>query len=315
MTSLYGDARELFRVYFRVRRCEMNPLKYLYDIQSKIKVKINDVDVEGFFFNEKIGVQDIICFYTKTLLPVGSIVKYNSKSYMITNMENDYNGVCYVYYLDEMNYIVKFGKNSDASTCKSVLGILKTKLFYLNQSDVLSASVNTLTFICAKSEFTYSVDSTFDLIALRGMYKIVGIDTSIENIITFTCEKVAKSEGYDYAEVFDVPVVPPVDPVDPIDPEPPTPTDNYVIVITGNNRPYTTQSVVYTASITNNDVVVTDKTVDWTIDNATFTFVEKNATTCKVKAPSTALVKANLRATLTDKPEVFVDYAIESKRM
>ena len=44
------------------------------------------------------------------------------------------------------------------------------------------------------------------------------------------------------------------------------------------------------------------------------TFVEKNATTCKVKAPSTALIKANLRATLTDKPEVFVDYAIESKR-
>ena len=54
--------------------------------------------------------------------------------------------------------------------------------------------------MCAKSEFTYSVDSTFDLIALRGMYKIVGIDTSIENITTFTCEKVAKSDGYDYVQ-------------------------------------------------------------------------------------------------------------------
>jgi len=182
-------------------------------------------------------------------------------------------------------------------------------------SVVFFAAESCIFYLPNTSEFTYSVDSTFDLIALRGMYKIVGIDTSIENIITFTCEKVAKSEGYDYAEVFDVPVVPPVDPVDPIDPEPPTPTDNYVIVITGNNRPYTGQSVVYTASITNNDVVVTDKTVDWTIDNATFTFVEKNATTCKVKAPSTAFIKANLRATLTDKPEVFVDYAIESRRM
>lgn len=298
----------------------MNSLKYLYDIQPKIKVKINNADIEGFFFDEKINdirnKQNTLYFYTTSVISIGSIARFNNKSYLVMGSENDYNGVYYVYFLEEINYIIKSG--TDTSSLSLIEGILQTDAFNLSQqTDALATSSNRFSFICQNNEITYSINYDTKVVALRNFYQITGIDTSNRGLIVLTCEKIAKSDGYDYSEVFEIPISPtdPTEPEEPIDPEPPEPTHNYSITIAGNNRPYKSQINTYTATIKDGDVVVTDKSVLWSIDNASYTFTEQLATTCKVKAPSTAPVKANLRATLSDDALIFVDYALETRNL
>lgn len=290
----------------------MSGLNYLYKIQPKVNVKINDKDIQGFFYNEEIvdiGLkQNKICFCSKEDIIIGSTLKYNSKSYIILDKDNDYNGVFYVYHLEEMNYTIKFG--TSASSMINLMGILSTTNFAISERNIISMATNSFTFTCPKNESTYAIDFTTKIVALRGLYKVTGIDTSNQNLIILTCEKEAKDASFDYTEIWDSR---PTEPTEPEEPKPPK--NNYTMEITGNKTPYVSSTAPYTLILKNNGEIVTDKPIVWTLSNSSYTFVEQTNTNCKIKTPKEAFVEVILKAKLADDDSVFVEYLIKNRRL
>lgn len=258
--------------------------------------------------DHKKGINSIY-FFTNKKVQTGNILQDNKTKFLVVNAEFDNNTIYHKLYLQEMNYIIQVGKSPN--NLIKVQGILDTRSFEVSHENTISTLNNFFLFTCPKNEYTYSIDYDTKVIALRDLYKIIGIDSSINGLITFTCEKVQRDNEYDYTEVFDLSPAP-EEPSNPSQPEePPILNDVYSITITGKSTLTVNQTSTYNATVHKNGTEIMDKPVIWSLNNDKCSLVEYTDLNCRCRAMKTGYCM--LRATLKDDSNIFTEFKIGNR--
>lgn len=176
----------------------MNTLLNFYNVAIKRMGKecvVNGINIVGIFkeIEDKNSV-DTKYFITATNIKQGDIIEYNKIKYLTINKNENINDVYNVYIIRKCPYNINF---NIGGSINAVTGYIETKTFNIVYNKYIILPNGTIILTVPLNGVTSRIEIEHTFIKMGAVWRIVGLDLSLEGLLKITAEKTQISASDD----------------------------------------------------------------------------------------------------------------------